>query len=384
MAVINTVYRSMAGIKDRPSSARILNLLEQSHHVQHIVDQGEYEPFFENSHLNRAIFLKHRLRPNEDDVFDDDRTVGTKIFLAFNDQRLEEGGKYIFVDQRGVEVAYHENFGMGPDTDPNQVARDIFLLQLIDGLPSLDPFLLRERLRLEGYTPHEAYFDLNPAEYRQIRDFVEREFTPLAELAFEQNPHPMGGGHIERLVDKMWDSRDTDAIRPLINSLQISVEEAPKVLFSWKGFIYYKSSFGAVKQAFEGFQNRVRRLKIVHFPNKQIELQIEDMRESTVLGMKREMVEIQKTLAEYDTAYKTGLIRRRDPKTFRGFLDKAPSQFYELGASIAAIKHAMSFWDYRFQGKNSKVCGADEFLDIMRDFRQGLRPDLLDQVPGES
>jgi hypothetical protein len=378
MAIISTPLRSLANIKDRPSSARILNLLERTDYITRNTE-GAFEPFFRNRSLNSAIFLKHRFRPNEIEIFHDTRTVGTKIFDVFNTKRLEEGGKYVFVDEQGVEDIYHENFGMGPQADPEEVASDIKLLRILDRLPSLDPFLLRERLRLDGYHPHEAYFDLNPAEYKQIRNFVEHEFTPLAEMAYAQESRV--SGQIEKLVDKMWDSRDIKAIRPLINSLQINPDEAPEVLFAWKGFIYYKSHLGIVKQAFEGFQNRVRHLNIVHFPSKSIELQIEDMRETTLTGLKRELVDIQKKIAGYDQAYKTSLLRRRDPKGFRVFLDEAPSMFYDLGASIAGIKHAMSFWEYRFSGKLSKICDAEEFLDIMRDFRQGVKPELLEKEP---
>ncbi|MEM6903654.1 MAG: hypothetical protein AAF556_10505, partial [Pseudomonadota bacterium] len=140
------------------------------------------------------------------------------------------------------------------------------------------------------------------------------------------------------------------------------------------------SNLGLVKQKFEGFQNRVKYLRVTHFPSKDIEFQIADLRESTVVGMKRELVEIQKTIAKYDHAYKSGLIRSRDPKAFRAFLDDAPNMFYDLGASIAAIKHAMSFWDFRFGAENKKSCSADEFLDIMNDFRKGLRPEFLEEV----
>lgn len=376
MAILNTPFRNMANIKDRPSSARILNLLHQTPKIKQQIDDQDFEPFFINDSLNHGIFLKHRMRGDEMEIFDGKRSVGTKIFSAFNPERLEEGGKYIFVDERDAEEIFHENFGMDKHVSPEDVAHDIALLRILDSLPSLDPFLLREKLRLEGYHPHVAYFDLNKAEYQQIRNFVEREFTPLAEIAFEEEDHT-STEQIERLVDKMWDSRDIDAIRPLIHSLQIEPKDAPEVLFAWKGFIYYKSNLGIVKQQFHAFQSRVQHLKIGHLNDKGIEMQINDLRQSTILGMKRELAEIQKTIAIYEVAYKKGLLRERNPKAFRRFLDEAPSMFYDLGASIAAIKHAVSFWDFRFGPDHGQNCDADEFLDIMNDFRRGLRPNSL-------
>ena len=152
MAILKTPYRNMANIKDRPSSARILNLLYKTPRIIEGLEKGEeFSPFFNNEILNEGIFLKHRLRQEEMEVFDGTRSVGTKIFVAFNSKRLEEGGKFIFVDERGADEVFHEHFGMDRHEDPEEVIRDILLLRILDSLPSLDPFLIRERMRLEGY-----------------------------------------------------------------------------------------------------------------------------------------------------------------------------------------------------------------------------------------
>ena len=42
--------------------------------------------------------------------------------------------------------------------------RDDRMLQVLDGLPSLDPFLMRERLKKEGFAPARCYFDLTDAD----------------------------------------------------------------------------------------------------------------------------------------------------------------------------------------------------------------------------
>jgi hypothetical protein len=56
----------------------VLNLL--STWVRH-KDKPEYaaQPFFQNTRLNRAMFLKHRLRQDEMDLFDQPRLTATKI-----------------------------------------------------------------------------------------------------------------------------------------------------------------------------------------------------------------------------------------------------------------------------------------------------------------
>ena len=61
------------------------------------------KPIFNNRFLNQSIILKHRLRQNELELFDDHRSVVTKIILPIDRLDLRSGGQYMFLGQRGEE-----------------------------------------------------------------------------------------------------------------------------------------------------------------------------------------------------------------------------------------------------------------------------------------
>ena len=57
-------------------------------------------------------------------------------------------------------------------------------MDLLDTLPSLDPFLMRERLRQRGHEPARCYFDLTDADAEAMLSFVREELAPLIGMSF--------------------------------------------------------------------------------------------------------------------------------------------------------------------------------------------------------
>ena len=146
--------RNLANLRDSASTSRVLNLT--SVHAEHgHTEEWAEAPLFRNPLLNRALLIKHRLRRDELDRFRLRRHVATKIVLPIDAGDLRVGGRYIFVGEIGYEATMQQVFGIGPDHP------DIATLKVMDSLPGLDPFLLREQLRRTGLEPAPCYFDLS-------------------------------------------------------------------------------------------------------------------------------------------------------------------------------------------------------------------------------
>jgi len=64
-------------------------------------------------------------------------------------------------------------------------SRDDGLLQVVDKLPSLDPFLMRERLKKDGFDPDRCYFDLTDADATRMFSFLRKELSPLIGMSFD-------------------------------------------------------------------------------------------------------------------------------------------------------------------------------------------------------
>ena len=63
----------------------------------------EYDssPFFKAATMNGAVIIKHRLRADEQYIFDRSRRITTKVIIPFERTDLSLGGRSLFVGQRG-------------------------------------------------------------------------------------------------------------------------------------------------------------------------------------------------------------------------------------------------------------------------------------------
>lgn len=363
----NLTFRNIAELRKSPSSTRVLDLLEQHTKVHRAGGVGK--KFFDNDNLNRTIIIKHRLRPYETYIFAHTRTIATKVFLPFNPTSLRDGGRSFFIREEGWREILRDHFSLDAVHPTPEVERDLRLLELVDGLPSLDPFILREKTRLDGIEVDPEFFEISSAEYERIRKVVEAEFFALARLAFEDGENVPA--RAKNLVMKMWDARNADGMMPLIKALRIVPAEAAGVLFAWKGFIYYKSALKGFKDSFSNFMSDMRRINIVGYADPGQRDELADMKAEVMKSLIEAYKTISEGVAEYDERFRGGLLDRRNPLEFRGFLEQSPKYFLEVGAALAAVNHAVSFWRYRFAQQKTKYCSADEFFEILRDFGEG-------------
>lgn len=359
----------MADIRTRPTSARVLNLLDLTQNLAEENGGNDFQPFFFNKVLNNSLIIKHRIRKDEKGLLKDNKTVGTKIFVPFDYKDLKHGGKYIYIEQKGIEESFVRDFGMSDNKDDINARRDIRLLTILEHLPSLDPFLLREKLRIEGFYPAIEYFRLSDADYEKIRSFIEDEFSHLAALAI--GAETKNERTIE-FVNKMWEATDFETVAPLMEALRIQKEEYGEIMFAWKGFVYYRANLKEISERYGDFINELKTIRIDGLASNPNRTDIDKLRESVLSGLEQDVQNIRSDIRLYESSYFDGLIKARKPKIFRNFLTNSPRLFQQLGAATGAIKHAMSFWDYRFQDKGKIFCDADDFFDIIRDFASGL------------
>ena len=167
--------RSLEFLERSASTARVLNLLKISKENRHNPEWKE-RPLFRTPALNICLVVKHRLRRNETDAFRVSRQNATKVIVPIDQDELKSGGRYVFVDQSSFEATMQEVFGISPDHP------DVKTLRLIDQLPSLDPFLMREHLRARGVDVAPCYFALSSADLHDMIESVKDEITPLVAL----------------------------------------------------------------------------------------------------------------------------------------------------------------------------------------------------------
>ncbi|MEJ1967206.1 MAG: hypothetical protein WDN03_01005 [Rhizomicrobium sp.] len=319
-------------------------------------------PMFTSSIVNASILLKHRVRSDETYLFGDDRQVATKIIVPFDARDMRAGGRSLFVDQRGFQDCLREigHYG-GAD-----VARDIAVLRVLNSLPSLDPFLLREHLRSHRIECADCYFEISRADQQRMYDFVTGEIGRLIQLA---TGHAQGeDGSTGRLVSAMLSSEINERLEPLRLTLGMSAGEFREGVFSWRGFLYYKWCMERLWPEIVAVLREARTVRPVGAIDGETRTFLADSQRAIVEEVRDGGRAVRRILGVYDAAY-DDLVRNDAPRTFRDFLMSAPRLFLELGEKTGAISHIVSFWRYRFPARSRLAVDSAELVNIFQDFR---------------
>ena len=323
-------------------------------------------PFFRNPVLNRCFVVKHRLRPNERDLFTDGRANATKIILPIDISDLRSGARSFFVGQRGYLDVVEDLFGSLTPT--NQV--DVDMLDQLDALPSLDPFLMRERLKRAGFTPARCYFDITDADMHKMFEFVKKEIMALIGMSFEGADSAINE-MTSKLAQKILADAADDEMEPLRKGMGLEKAAFDEGVFCWKGFIYYKWVMSELAPHVRPVLQEIMAIKPAGPVDGEDRATIAACKTRLTKGISAACDTVRSTLKVYDDAY-TDLTKNGQPKTFRDFLMMAPALFYELGERLAAVQHVVSFWRFRFPPGSRARPTAEELADILVDFEASL------------
>ena len=356
--------RSLEHLQNSASTARVLNLWALTKRRGEDPDYRE-RPMFKNRLLNESIIVKHRLRGNELDLFDRPRTTSTKVLLPIDLKDLRMGARFVFLGQRGCEQILQTAFGLEPGDD----SIDQRVLRIIDELPSLDPFLLREQLKRYGIEPARCYFDLSTADMRRMFKFVQKEIEPLVSMSFGGDQS--FSGYAAKLVTKILAESVGEDLEPLRKVLQLDHHQFQEGVFCWKAFLYYKWQLDDVMPRVSAVTQQINRIK----PRGQLDADSKAYIETARNNLRRKIYtsceSVKSTLRIYDKAYEH-LTQDGQPQTFREFLLKAPDLFTQLGERLGGIDHIVSFWRFRFLADTVPVISVDELIDIFMDFEASL------------
>ena len=344
----------------RASTSRVLNLCSISSDNMDNIEHAKM-PLFLSPIINKSILLKHRIRADETYLFSAPRAVATKIIIPFDSTDLRAGGRSLFVDQRGYTEALRDVGNYKSDA----LERDLSVLRMLNAVPSLDPFLLREHLRMNKIEVSPSYFAISEGDQERMHSFVSQEMSKLIALA--------GGDTTSsgRLVSAMLSNEIDEKLEPLRLTLGLTGNDFREGVFSWRGFLYYKWSMG---KFWPDVMEVLRQINTISargaLPPEQ-KVYLASARRNIIMMVRENGNHVNKVLSVYDASF-SDLVENQSPKTFRDFLLSAPYMFLELGEKLGAISHIVSFWRYRFARDGSSHIDAEELAAIFMDFCSGF------------
>ena len=350
--------RSLKGLERTGSTSRVLNLAAvAARQIERGLERPT--PFFEAGVLGGALVLKHRLRPDELRVFSHPRYTATKVVIPFERTDLTLGGRSLFVGERNWTHALGSLHG-APAAHPHDVA----ILEALDELPSLDPFIVREQMKRRRFQVAAAYFVLSEGDQERMHSFVRHELEDLVRLAcgFDRVGH-----ETERLVHAILSGEEDERLESLRGALHLSESEYGEGLFCWRGLLYYKWSLGQLMPLLADITAELGAVRLRGPRSQAILDQVYGLKNEVAHGFARRTTQVAQALTEYETAF--ALLRDQiDPAAFSRFLVEAPSAFRALGEDVGVLSHAASYWRLRFPPGDPLLAQADELIDLLEEY----------------
>ncbi|CAM3265049.1 hypothetical protein [Asticcacaulis taihuensis] len=368
----NRDVRSLANLGETASTSRVLNLSAVHVNSAHEKDY-QLRPFFRDSQMNKAILVKHTLRANERELFGRYRRTATKIILPFDATDLKLGGRSILVNQVGFDAFCRGYFG-----DDINANTDVQTLRLLDQLPSVDPFLVREHLSRHGHKPGACYLKISPYDIQRMIGFANEEIERLVRTAFSGS---IGGSAI-KLAGKILANELDSELWPLKATLRMADDEFSDGIFSWRGFLYFKWRHIELQDEMRKVLEGLSTYQPIGACDDGTRDYLKEVRPRLASRIVNAVASVGRTLNVYDRAYHA-LVHGENPGPFRRFLLDGPSLFFELGESIGILSHIASFWSYRMgQSMMTQRLTPFEYGDILMDFEESLSVVSLDDEEG--
>lgn len=355
--------RPLPALHSAGSTSRVLNLTAV---WERDAADPEYaaKPFFQSPTLNTSIIVKHKIRADERYLFDGAPTSATKVIVPFHTSELSLGARAMFVGQRGWQSMLRE-LCRGPE----EFARDRRVIELLDALPSLDPFLLREHFKTHDIDIASCYFAISDADCERMQVFVGAEIAKLIELAYANRRD--SGDEAAKLVKILLSTQIDERLEPLRVTLNLEGEAYREGVFSWKGFLYYKWMLSELWPNLAGVVTDLQKIRSRGLGDLDLTIYLDGAVQRLQRAIAAHRAEVLEALDLYDRAF-ADLTEGGRTAPFRDFLIKAPTMFTMLGERIGAISHIASFWRYRCPEGSDLGVPAIELVEIVQDFEASL------------
>ncbi len=355
------IYRSLRGLEKTASTSRVLNLavlsVRNSDNPEHAA-----KPIFRSQILNGSVVLKHRLRADEVSLFDSLQRSATKIIVPFDRADLSLGGRTVFVGEKGWMPVLEEIRSGKED-----ILRDVEILEAIDEMPSLDPFLLREHMKRRGYDISPSHFEISAGDADKMQRFVGGEIARLIALAYGGTG---SSGATSRLVEALLSAKTDERLEPLRLTLQLEGESYREGIFSWKGFLYYKWVLNSLWPQLKEVLIEVMKLRVIGPRDRELMVLIDEMKLRLRNAMEGQVKAVMGYLKTYDSVFTQ--LTEGNAAAFRDFLLASPEMFMALGDGAGTLSHVATFWRYRFPKGKPLMAPMGEILELLQDFEAGL------------
>lgn len=322
-------------------SPRVFNCNEMTRRI--VAADPQATLFFRNKQFNTIVLIKDTVPENERRP--GRPFVGTKLYFPFNDANIYEGGRTIFLHDEHLKSAIMGQYGEGA-LAPDLLAEDMRILEIMDRLPSLDPFLLKDVFLRQKIEVNAAYFEVSDEAWAEIETFMLQRFEPLVRAAFPEAADESSDDKARLLIDKIWEGRDLDTLKPLIVAFRLPDFEALDIFSSWRGIVYYSYEYQKEQIHFVDIfkwlkENEAPPVGVSALEAKEMQGQLAFIQEQ----MRKEWQIVEQIVRDYQSSYDKMFKDKIGSADFLSFLRGSNETYWKIGNSFGKINHAIYCWD---------------------------------------
>lgn len=319
-------------------SPRVFNVNIMTHRI--VAKDPAAKKFFRCAPLNNLVLIKDTVAESGPKGASG---IGTKLYFPFNENEIYEGGRTIFAHDRGVEAAMKDVFGEGA-LPKESLAEDLRIISILNRLPSLDPFLMKDVFLNEKIDINPAYFEVSKEVFQEIEVFILARFEPLAKAAF---PEAMKSDDVaRRLIEKIWEARDLEALKPLILAFQLPAGHELEIFSAWKGVNFYAFQYERMKPKLGELMSWLLNLQIpVAAVSAAERAELKEALEQVKTQLRAEWQTADGIFKDYQSAYDKMFKDKVSSTGFVTFLKNSNKLYWDLGNCLGKSGHAAYCWD---------------------------------------
>jgi hypothetical protein len=327
-------------------SSRVLDCAAASMRAQ-AIDPNAKLPFQLRT-FNQSVLIKDTPPPGT--VFADakpgtTRPVCTKIYLAFDPREPLAGGRTTVFGTTAFRTAIGEMVDFSVPERNDAFAQDAKVLGIFDRLPTLAPFLLRDRFEMEKIPVGKGYFDVSDEEWESVGNFIRAQFEKIFATIFPAKSDE-AKAKLDRLLAVLWHLSDRPALEELADAFRLDRATCDESFYAWKGVLYFQHDYGRHKarmQSLVGWLQELR--KYEDAPGARERQGVQAVAGHLHAFCFETLRDIDKRFATYQGAFNDLFGGAGDPRGFMLFLRGAAGHFQELGIGIAKLQHLVEIWD---------------------------------------
>jgi hypothetical protein len=328
--------------------------------------------------LNQCIIVKHNIRDNERYLFARAQPVATKLILPIDPDNLAIGGVTFMLGERQAGRILRDKLGLNRATGDARAQRDLKILDLLDSLATLDPFIVRERFAVDGVSLPEAFSAFHLHGDNALYEYMKTQLLPLVRLAMAGAPASQANERaLDRLLDEIFVESHNSKAEFLREALRIDADKWPAALYVWKAALFYEYRARAFEPRWRRFIESLQTTKLYGFSTLAPAEVVLRLRVDLMDRALRTKGHLDRLLESFNQVFRQDLIGQGTPDSFREYLMTLNDKLYNFGVAYGVLEQIVGYWEYWFIARGATAIPAEFFMDICRDLLNVVGPAQL-------